>query len=298
MSSPALAGKEIRNALVIGTGTMGRGIAQVAAQRGFQVTLCDVDLVTAEGALSRIAGSLERAVSRGKVTEAERDAALGRLSAAGNLTEAAASADLVVEAVPEKLDLKREILARAAGSAPARALLASNTSSLSIAMIAEGVPGPERVLGMHFFNPVPAMALCEIVRHAGSAPEAVAAAREVAARLGKISIVVADAPGFASSRLGIAVGMEAIRMVEEEVASPADIDTAMKLGYGHPMGPLELTDLVGLDVRLAIADSLAARLGERFRPPALLRSMVDQGALGAKSGAGFYRWVDGKRVDD
>jgi 3-hydroxybutyryl-CoA dehydrogenase len=186
------------------------------------------------------------------------------------------------------------VLGTAAAAAPG-ALLASNTSSLSIADIAAGLPDPSRVVGMHFFNPVPAMKLCEVVHHAGSSPDSVAQARAVAERMGKTPVVVRDAPGFASSRLGIALGMEAIRMVEEDVASAADIDAAMKLGYGHPMGPLELTDLVGLDVRLAIAEYLTSRLGPRFTPPALLRRMVEEGALGAKSGRGFYQWKDGKR---
>jgi len=297
MASAIRSAPEIQSIAVIGTGTMGRGIAQVAAQRGMRVAVCDVDRAAAERAIEKIRGSLDRAVARGRVSGEEREAALGRLAAAGEVAAAAGGADLVIEAVPEDLELKRRIFAAAAAAAPAGALMASNTSSLSIAAIASAVPAPERVVGMHFFNPVPAMKLCEVVHHAGSAPEAVAAARGVAERMGKTPIVVRDAPGFASSRLGIALGMEAIRMVEEEVASPADIDTAMKLGYGHPMGPLELTDLVGLDVRLAIAEYLSGTLGERFTPPALLGRMVEEGRLGAKSGQGFYRWKDGKRVD-
>jgi 3-hydroxybutyryl-CoA dehydrogenase len=287
---------EIQTITVAGAGTMGRGIAQVGAQSGYRVRLTDVDARALDAALERIRASLDRAVERGKVDAAGRDAALSRLVAEPDLATAAAGADLVIEAVPERLDIKRAVLGTAAAAAPG-ALLASNTSSLSIADIAAGLPDPSRVVGMHFFNPVPAMKLCEVVHHAGSSPESVAQARAVAERMGKTAVVVRDAPGFASSRLGIALGMEAIRMVEEDVASPADIDAAMKLGYGHPMGPLELTDLVGLDVRLAIAEYLTSRLGPRFSPPALLRRKVEDGSLGAKSGRGFYRWKDGKRVD-
>lgn len=287
--------EEIRTIAVLGAGTMGRGIAQVAAQAGYTTRLTDALPAALDGAMERIRTGLDKAIEKGKLEPAARERALAALSTAASAAEACAGADLIIEAVPERIDLKREVLGAAAAAAPA-AWIASNTSSLSIAEIARSLPDPSRVIGMHFFNPVPAMKLCEIVRHVHSAPAAVEAARAVAERMGKTAIVVKDAPGFASSRLGIALGMEAIRMVQEEVASPADIDTAMKLGYGHPMGPLELTDLVGLDVRLAIADYLKGHLGERFRPPALLEEMVKSGKLGAKSGEGFYRWKDGKRV--
>jgi len=286
---------EITSIAVIGTGTMGRGIAQVAAQSGFTVVVCDVDQATTVAGLVKIRSSLDRAVERGKLDAETRAAANARLSSAPDPVQAAARADLILEAVPEQLELKQRTLASATAGARPGALVASNTSSLSIAAIAERLPDPARVLGMHFFNPVPAMKLVELVHHAGTAPDALAAARSVVERMGKTAIVVRDAPGFASSRLGIALGMEAIRMLEEEIASAADIDTAMRLGYGHPMGPLELTDLVGLDVRLAIADHLAARLGPRFQPPELLRRKVAAGDLGQKSGRGFYRWQDGKR---
>jgi len=287
---------QISSIAVIGTGTMGRGIAQVAAQSGFTVVVCDVDQATTVAGLVKIRSSLDRAVERGKLDAEARVAANARLSSAPDPGQAAARVDLVIEAVPEELELKCRTLAAAVAHARPGMLVASNTSSLSVAAIAERLPDPSRVLGMHFFNPVPAMKLVEIVHHAGTAADAVAAARAVAERMGKTAIVVKDAPGFASSRLGIALGMEAIRMLEEEIASAADIDTAMRLGYGHPMGPLELTDLVGLDVRLAIAEYLAGRLGDRFRPPELLRQKVAAGDLGQKSGRGFYRWQDGKRV--
>lgn len=286
---------EIASIAVIGTGTMGRGIAQVAAQSGFTVVVCDVDQATTVAGLVKIRSSLDRAVERGKLDAETRASANARLSSAPDPAHAAARADLIVEAVPEKLELKQRTLAAAVAGGRPGALVASNTSSLSIAAIAEPLPDPARVVGMHFFNPVPAMKLVEIVHHAGTSPEAVAEARTVVERMGKTAIVVRDAPGFASSRLGIALGMEAIRMLEQDIASAADIDTAMRLGYGHPMGPLELTDLVGLDVRLAIAEYLAARLGDRFQPPELLRRKVAAGELGQKSGRGFYRWQDGKR---
>ena len=275
---------------------MGRGIAQVAAQAGISVVVCDVDDAAAQSALAKVRAGLDRALEKGVIDAAARDAAAARVSVATDVARAAAGVDLVIEAVPEVLALKKATFAAAAAAAAPGALLASNTSSLSIGAIAEGLPDPSRVVGMHFFNPVPVMKLCEIVHHAGSAPAAVEAARGLAQRLGKTPIVVRDSPGFASSRLGIALGLEAIRMVEEEVASPADIDTAMKLGYGHPMGPLELTDLVGLDVRLAIADYLATTLGERYRAPDVMRAMVDAGKLGIKTGQGFYRWENGKKV--
>lgn len=286
---------QIHTIAVLGAGTMGRGIAQVAAQAGFRTRLTDAIPAALAAAMDKIRTGLDRAVDKGKLDDATRTRALENLTTAGDATTAVEGADLMIEAVPERLDLKNEVLSEAARAAPG-AWIASNTSSLSIAAIAMALPDPSRVVGMHFFNPVPAMKLCEVVHHARTAPEAVEVARTVAERMGKTAILVKDAPGFASSRLGIALGMEAIRMVEAGVATPADIDTAMKLGYGHPMGPLELTDLVGLDVRLAIAEYLATTLGERFRPPALLVEKVKDGKLGTKSGEGFYRWKDGKRV--
>jgi 3-hydroxybutyryl-CoA dehydrogenase len=199
----------------------------------------------------------------------------------------------VIEAVPEHLALTREIFASVDGIAPPHALLATNTSSLPVGEIAMSVREPGRVVGMHFFNPVHLMKLVEVVRHGGSSPAAVALAVGLAEKLGKTPIVVTDSPGFASSRLGLVLGLEAMRMVEQGVASAADIDTAMKLGYGHPMGPLELTDLVGLDVRLGIADYLSGALGEAFAAPEILRAKVADGKLGKKSGEGFYRWSEG-----
>ncbi len=286
----------IRTVTVLGAGTMGHGIAHVAALAGHDVRLYDVAQDAADAGRGKVAAALDKGVALGKVEASARDAALGRLVATAELGAACAGADLVVEAVPEKLDLKRELFAAVERAAPAGALLATNTSSLPVAKIAGAVADPARVVGMHFFNPVHLMKLLEVVRHAACDDSAVAAAVALGERWGKTPIVVKDSPGFASSRLGLTLGLEAIRMVEEGVAAPADIDTAMKLGYGHPMGPLELTDLVGLDVRLGIADYLSDALGPGFEPPELLRQKVADGKLGKKSGEGFYRWVDGKRT--
>jgi 3-hydroxybutyryl-CoA dehydrogenase len=296
MSDVVVPADEMNTIAVLGAGTMGRGIAQVAAQAGLTVVLRDLDAAVVEDARQRIRGNLDKGVELGKVSAEQRDAAMARISGATELAQAVAGADVVVEAVPEILDLKASIFAEVAAAAPPRALLATNTSSLPVASIAARIAEPGRLVGMHFFNPVHLMKLVEVVHHPGTAPAALAAARDLAVRMGKTAIVVRDSPGFASSRLGIALGVEAIRMVEEEVASPADIDTAMKLGYGHPMGPLELTDLVGLDVRLAIAEYLTQAIGPSFEPPALLRRLVADGKLGKKSGEGFYRWEGGKRV--
>jgi 3-hydroxybutyryl-CoA dehydrogenase len=283
-----------RRVAVLGAGTMGHGIAQVAAMAGHRVRLQDPSAEALERGLARIRGNLDKGVELGKVEAGTRDEALARLSPASSLAEAVDGADVVIEAAPERLDVKQTLFREVEGAAPREALLATNTSSLSIDSVAGGLGAPERFLGLHFFNPVHIMKLVEVVH--GSRTSAQARERGVAfARgLGKEPIVVKDSPGFASSRLGVALGLEAIRMVEEGVASPEDIDTAMTLGYRHPMGPLRLTDLVGLDVRLGIAEYLSGALegGERFGPPALLRRMVAEGKLGQKSGEGFYRWDD------
>ena len=286
----AIGAIDVQRVLVIGAGTMGTGIAQVAARAGYRVEIFDVAPGAAQKAVDRIGDSLARAVEKGRCTAAEREEALGRLAAAPDLEAAAAQADLVVEAAPEDLHLKKELFARLSKAARPDAILATNTSSLPITAIAAAAKNPERVVGLHFFNPVPAMKLLEIVQGERTHPLVVTAARAVGARLGKEVVVVRDSPGFATSRLGIALAMEAIRMLEEGVASAEEIDRAIELGYGHPMGPLKLTDQVGLDVRLAIAEHLLAELGERFRPPQLLRRLVRAGKLGKKSGEGFYKY--------
>ena len=282
---------DVERVAVIGTGTMGRGIAHVAAAAGMTVRLHDVTPDLVAKALAKIREALDQGVAKGKVEPAARDAALARLHPAARLEEAVGDADLVVEAIPESLDLKRDLFARVDAAAPASAVLATNTSSLPVGAIAAATARPARVLGMHFFNPVHLMPLLEVVRASGTAADVVDLAVATGKRMGKEPIVVRDSPGFASSRLGVVLGLEAIRMVEEQVASPEDIDKAMTLGYRHPMGPLRLTDLVGLDVRLAIAEHLHRELkSEAFRPPALMRRMVEEGKLGKKVGQGFYRW--------
>jgi 3-hydroxybutyryl-CoA dehydrogenase len=284
---------EIKTIAVIGAGTMGAGIAQTAAQAEYDVILCDVFADQLQRGLANIRGMLAKGVERGKLTEEERDAALARLRTTSDVADAARNADLAIEAIPEQMHLKQEMFRSLDEACPAHAVLASNTSSLSIDEIAAATKRPEQVLGMHFFNPVPIMKLLELVKGEQTSDATLANGREVAKRMGKTSITVRNAPGFATSRLGIVLGMEAIRMVEQGVASAEDIDTAMTLGYAHPMGPLRLTDLVGLDVRLSIAESLHERLGsDAFRPPELLRRMVAEGKLGKKSGRGFYEWND------
>jgi 3-hydroxybutyryl-CoA dehydrogenase len=275
---------------VLGAGTMGRGIAQVAAQAGLDVRLFDVaPAALAAGRDAALAG-IARFEAKGTLTPEAAAAARERLVAEPDLAAAVRGADLVVEAAPEVPELKKDLYARVEPELGAHAILASNTSSIPVARLAEGLRRPGRFLGLHFFNPVPLMKLLEIVVGRETEPEVVAAARDLAPRLGKEPIVVNDAPGFATSRLGVAIGLEAMRMLEEGVASAADIDRAMELGYGHPMGPLRLTDLVGLDVRLAIARTLEKELGPRFAPPGILVSKVEAGELGKKSGRGFFDW--------
>jgi 3-hydroxybutyryl-CoA dehydrogenase len=286
---------DARRVAVLGAGTMGHGIAQVAAMAGARVRLHDVSPEALEAGLERARAHLEKGVELGKVDPEIRDRALEGLEGTADVDEAVSGADVVVEAVPERLELKREVLRDAAGRARDGALLATNTSSLSVTEIARDVPDPQRVLGMHFFNPVHIMELVEVVRGEETSPETVDRAVALAEAMGKTPIVVEDSPGFASSRLGVALGLEAIRMAQEGVAEPEAIDRAMTLGYRHPMGPLELTDLVGLDVRLEIARYLHRELedetpGGRFEPPALLERMVEEGRLGKKTGRGFYDW--------
>lgn len=275
---------------VLGGGRMGAGIAHAFLLAGADVVVVERDDDQADAAAARVRDAIARSLERG-TTARTLDVFDAAFSTA---TDAAAfvDCDLVIEAVPEDRALKTEALARAERAMPAASVLASNTSSISIDDLATQLERPERFLGMHFFNPVPASTLVEVVVGAATAPDVIAAAREWVGAIDKTAIVVRDSPGFASSRLGLALGLEAIRMLEEGVADAADIDAAMMLGYRHPVGPLRTTDIVGLDVRLGIAEELAARLGERFEPPALLRRMVAEGKLGRKSGEGFYVWKD------
>lgn len=276
---------------IIGAGTMGSGIAYVASAAGFDVTLHDADAVLRAGTIARLGALYEAAIARGKSTvEIKRDA-LCRVRVAASVGETVRDADLVIEAVPELLELKQAVFLEVERHAPSHAVLATNTSSLPVTGIAASLTDPGRVIGMHFFNPVHAMRLVEIVRGRFTDERTVAVAIDVAERLGKTSILVRDTPGFATSRLGVVLGLEAIRMLEQGVASAEDIDRAMSLGYNHPMGPLRLTDLVGLDVRLAVAEHLFRTLGgDTYRPPELLRRLVAEGHLGRKTGQGFFRW--------
>ena len=282
---------EITTVAVVGAGTMGHGIAQVAAGAGYHVVLFDTVEGAAARGLARIADNLEKGVSRGKLTADDRERALRSIRVADDLEDAVSRAGLVIEAIVESMDVKTMLFGRLDRLAPSRALLATNTSSLSVGKLAESTSRPGAVIGMHFFNPVHIMKLLEIVVHDRVSDETREAALEVARRMGKEPIVVKNVPGFASSRLGIALGLEAMRMVEQGVASAEDIDKAMELGYNHPMGPLKLTDVVGLDVRLSIAEYLHSELGtDNFRPPDILRRKVAEGKLGKKSGEGFYVW--------
>ena len=276
---------------VVGAGTMGHGIAYAVALAGFDVRLTDTRSDAIPLAIRRIGDLLQGGVKRGKVNEADLSAVAARLRPERELSAAVREADVVIEAVVEDLGVKQRLFVELERTAPAEALLATNTSSLSVAAIAEAVRDPSRVVGLHFFNPVHAMKLVEIVRHPRAAAAAVERAVAFARALGKEPIIVNDSPGFASSRLGLVLGLEAMRMLEQGVASAEDIDKAMELGYNHPMGPLKLTDLVGLDVRLAIADYLYRTLEEpQFEPPQLLRDKVAKGELGKKTGKGFYAW--------
>jgi 3-hydroxybutyryl-CoA dehydrogenase len=275
---------------VLGAGTMGNGIAHVAAAAGYQVVLHDPSEEALARGLSAIERNLAKGIARGKVTVGEKAETLARIRATLDLAETSET-DLFIEAAPEKIELKQSILGEVEQIAREGFIFASNTSSLSITEIARVAKRPERVVGMHFFNPVHIMRLIEIVVGQATSASVVQTITAVSMRMKKEPITVRDVPGFASSRLGVALGLEAMRMFEQNVASAADIDKAMELGYNHPVGPLRLTDIVGLDVRLNIAEYLHGALkSENFRPPEILRRMVSEGKLGQKSGEGFYKW--------
>ncbi|MBN8725766.1 MAG: 3-hydroxyacyl-CoA dehydrogenase family protein [Acidobacteria bacterium] len=276
---------------VLGAGTMGHGIAQVAAMAGYQVFLYDIKDEFVTRGFASIKNNLDKGVEKGKVTAEARDQAIAKLTITTDLAIAAKPSNLVIEAVPESLDLKRSIFSQLDELSSPETILATNTSSLSVKDIAAATKRPQLVLGMHFFNPVHIMKLLEVVHTEETSKETIDTVLEISRRLGKEPILVKDSPGFASSRLGITLGLEAMRMLEQGVATAADIDKAMELGYNHPMGPLKLTDLVGLDIRLSIADYLYSTLGsEVFRAPEILRQKVAEGKLGKKSGEGFYKW--------
>lgn len=281
---------------VLGAGTMGHGIAQVSAMAGHDVQVRDIDDELVADGLTAIESNLEEGIERDKVTQNEADATLDRLSGTTSLESAVTDADIVIEAVPEEMGVKHDTVTDVESHVAPDTIIASNTSSLSLTEIASALDHPSRAVGLHFFNPVHIMKLVEIVTAEQSSDETVERARQFVEGIEKTPIEVMDSPGFASSRLGVALGVESMRMVEEGVASPEDIDTAMELGYNHPLGPIELGDVVGLDVRLDILEYLRKELGERFKPPQILKRKVRAGKLGKKSGEGFYIWEDGEVV--
>ena len=278
---------------VLGAGTMGSGIAQICAQAGSEVCLYDVNQELVDRGYSSLMSFLDRGVAKGKMTADESAQVLQRIHPTVDLESALGDVNLVIEAIPEDLELKRQTFATVTEHVSDTTVLATNTSSLPLAKIFEGIENPGRCIGTHFFNPPPLMPLLEIIHSAESTPVTLDKILEYGRQLGKDPIIVRDSPGFATSRLGVVLGLEAIRMVESGVAEPADIDKAMELGYRHPMGPLRLTDLVGLDVRMAIAGYLRQELDSpAFEVPKLMRDMVERGETGKKAGRGFYEWSE------
>ena len=275
---------------VIGSGLMGRGIAYVSALGGFRTALHDVSPEALERALVQIHKDFDEGINRGKVTTDQAHAALERLVPAASLEAAATDADFVIEAVPEQMALKLQTFARLDALVRPDAVLATNTSALSVTEIAAATKRPDRVVGMHFFNPVPKMKLVEIVRALDTAPETIDATADVAKRMGKETVLVKESPGFITSRINAMIGNEAFYMLQEGVATARDIDTALKLGLNHPMGPFEMIDLVGLDTRLAVLEFLHRTLGEKYRPAPLLVQHVKAGRLGRKVGRGVYEY--------
>jgi len=289
-----LDGRELQRmekVLVIGAGTMGSGIAHVFAQHGFRVFAVDVAEEVLQRARSTIERNLGRQVQKGILTEEEKQAVLARIHFGTELESVAAEAEFVIEAAPEHPELKRQLFARIDPICPPEVIFASNTSSISITWLAAGTRRPERFIGMHFFNPVPVMQLCELVRGLATSEETYRVAEELARRVGKTPVCVQDYPGFVSNRILMPMINEAIYCLMEGIASAEDIDTVMRLGMNHPMGPLALADLIGLDVCLAILEVLHRELGDdKYRPCPLLRKMVAAGRLGRKTGRGFYEY--------
>lgn len=284
----------IRNVAVIGAGTMGAGIAQICAQAGWNTSLYDAFPDGLQRGMERIDAFWDKGITRGKTSLEQKVEWQKNLHAVSDMAQAVGNADLVIEAVPELPELKQKVFEEIDKYAPSHAVLGTNTSSLSIADIAKATTRPEQVIGMHFFNPVPIMKLLELVRHDSTSEATIDLAQSAGEAMGKTTILVKDIPGFATSRLGVVLGNEAIRMLADGVASAEDIDTAMVLGYKHPMGPLALTDLVGLDVRRDILRNLQASFDDdAYAPHPLLDRLVEQGRLGKKSGKGIYDWSKG-----
>ena len=282
---------QVTTIAVIGAGTMGRGIAYAAALGGFQTILEDVSASVLVNAMNWIADAFEEGVKRTKVEPTVRDAAMARIRTSSSVEEATRRAELIIEAVPEEIEMKLQLFATFDKLAKPETILASNTSSLSISDFTQTVKAKGRCIGMHFFNPVPKMRLVEIVRMPETSDDTVTTCVAVAHRMHKETVIVNEAPGFITSRINALIGNEAFAMLEAGVASAPDIDKAIKLGLNHPMGPFEMVDLVGLDVRLNILEYLHQTLGEKYRPNALLRSYVEQGRLGRKTGRGVYDYT-------
>jgi len=289
---------DVKTISVIGAGTMGRGIAYAAAFGGYKTVLEDISPRVLEQATSWIRQSFDEGVARGKVEAGVRDKALSLISTATHVKDAIRDAELIVEAVPEELEMKLQVFTTFDKFAKPGAILTSNTSSLSIAEFTGTIGSRDRCIGMHFFNPVPKMKLIELVRTPHTSDETVATCREVARRMGKEVVLVNEAPGFITTRINALIGNEAFNMLEARIATAEDIDKALKLGLNHPMGPFELVDLVGLDVRLNILEYLHSTLGEKYRPNELLRQYVKDGRLGRKTGRGVYEYPQQKAAEE